>query len=86
MIHFFNKKEVFVTFSMSEQGKICDILFSNNIDYKIKTANRRKNSHSSSKIRPYTTTVFEKSQMNEEFIVYVKDTDFEKARKLISEN
>jgi len=40
MITIFNRKEVYLTYSMSEQVKVRDILSQNNIDYYVKTVNR----------------------------------------------
>ena len=40
MITIFNRKELFITFSMKKQGAIRDILRANHIDYIVRTVNQ----------------------------------------------
>ena len=43
MIHLFNRKELMLTWDMSELSKIRDILASNNVEYIVRTRNMRTN-------------------------------------------
>ena len=79
MITPLNRKELVITFSLKKQAEIRAALSQNNIDYVIKTINRKSPSPFSAGMRARTGTFGEKSEMANEYIFYVKKEDFEEA-------
>lgn len=86
MITIFNRKELFVTFSMQKQSKIRDILSANNIDYKIKVLNNLSPSNISSGIRSNSNTLGINTDLTYEYIFYVHKTDYDEAMYLLSKS
>jgi len=84
MITIFNRKELFITYSMSEQAKIRDKLSQSNIKYYIKTVNRMSPSPFSSGMRSRTGTFGQNMDLNYEYIIYVHKKDYEKATYVIN--
>lgn len=39
MLHLFNRKELYITYSMNDRIRVCDILSANGIDYQLKSTN-----------------------------------------------
>lgn len=78
MIHLFNRKELLTTFSMEQQAKVRDSLAANGIDYRVCV---KSNTGGMSRSR----TVLPGTNMNTvyQYYIYVKRTDYEKAKGLI---
>jgi len=83
MIHFLNRKELLVTWSMTEQAKIRDILASNNIEYSIRTGNLARTSPYSPGTRARMGSIGFRADSMYQYTIYVKKTDYERARFLI---
>lgn len=83
MITIFNRKELTITFSMKKQAQVCDILWSNNIDYRIKIINRKSPSPFSAGTRARTGTLGENLERSYEYIIYVKKQDYEQGLYLL---
>ncbi len=79
MITIFNRKELTIAFSMKRQSEIREILRVNNIDYHIKTINRKSPSVFSTGERARTGTYGENLELSCEYIIYVKKQDYEQA-------
>lgn len=83
MITILNRKELTITFSMKKQWEVRDILQAHNIDYSIKTINRKSPSPFSTGSRARTGTLGESLEMSYEYIIYVRKQDYEEASHLI---
>ena len=84
MITIFNRKEIYLTYSMSEQVKVRDILSQNNIDYYVKTVNRMAPSLFAPGRRSRTGTFGQNMDFSYEYTIYVHKKDYDKARYLIN--
>ncbi len=73
MILFFNRKELFVTFSIDKQSEIRKILNENSIDYKIKIKNQNSKNR-----------YLQNPDFSCEYIFYVHKKDYDKAFYLIN--
>ena len=74
MIHLFNRKELLMTTSMERQARVRDILAANNIPYRVRT--------SSNISRSRGAMPGMRMDMLYQYHIYVKRTDYEKARFL----
>ena len=83
MIHIFNRKELLITWSMTELAAIRDILTSNHIEYTVKTGNLARSSAFSAGTRTRTGSFGIRTDAMYQYSVYVKCSDYEKARFLI---
>lgn len=83
MIHIFNRKELMITWSMTELASIRDILASNNVEYTVKTVNTTRTSPFSASSRGRTGSLGIRMDAMYQYIIYIKNTDYEKARFLI---
>lgn len=83
MITIFNRKELTVTFDLSEQARIRTLLAAEGIDYSVKTVNRLSASPISSGSRSRTGTYGQNTEAMIEYSIYVKKTDYERAAKAI---
>ena len=79
----FTRKELISTFSMTEQAKIREILSANNIEYTMKTVNRKSPSPMAAGSRATTGTLGENLQAELEYIFYVRKVQYENAKSLI---
>mgnify|MGYP005763498059 CR=1 FL=1 len=79
----FTRKELISTFSMTEQAKIREILSANNIEYTMKTVNRKSPSPMAAGSRATTGTLGENLQAELEYIFYVRKGQYENAKSLI---
>lgn len=84
MITIFNRKELFITYSMKKQSEIRDALYNNNIDYQIKTVDRMSPSPFSSGSRGRVGTFGQNMNINYEYIIYVRKTDYDNAKFIIN--
>lgn len=84
MITVFNRREVYITYSMKKQSEIRDALFNNNIDYKIKTVNRMSPSPFSIGSRGRMGSFGQNMDVNYEYTFYVKKADYDKAKYIIN--
>lgn len=80
MITILNRKELIVTFSVDKQAEIREILASKSLEYYVKVANRKGPSGGS---RRNTATFGEKADLQYEYIIYVKKSDYDQAAYLI---
>ena len=83
-MNIFNRKELATTFSMQEQAKIQQILSENNIEYAIKTVNRKSPSPLAAGSRTTTVTLGENLETELEYIFYVKKDQKEQAKAALS--
>lgn len=83
MIHLFNRKELLTTWDMEVLAKVRDILASNNMDYVVKTVNRTSPSPFAAGSRGRTGAFGIRTDAMYQYIIYVKNTDYQKARFLI---
>lgn len=83
MITIFNRREVYLTYSIDEQAKIRKKLAQNNIKYYIKTINRMSPSPIARGTRS-VGTLGQKTGSNYEYIIYVHKKDYDQARYIIS--
>lgn len=82
-MNLFSRKELVTTFSMAEQARICEILMANNIEYTVKTVNRKSPSPLAAGSRATTGTLGENLETELEYIFYVNKNDYEQAKQLI---
>lgn len=82
-MNIFTRKELTSTFSMAEQAKIREILSANNIEYTVKTVNRKSPSPISTGSRAAAGTLGENLQAELEYIFYVSKEQYEEAKHLI---
>jgi len=75
MIHLFNRKELLLTSSMERQAKVRDILAANDIPYRVRT--------SSNISRNRGVIPGMRMDMMYQYYIYVKRSDYEKAKCLI---
>ncbi|MGI5893305.1 MAG: hypothetical protein ACOX6P_01785 [Candidatus Merdivicinus sp.] len=81
-MNIFNRKELIATFSMAEQTKIRETLSKNNIEYTLKTVNRKSPSPLAVSSRTSTGTLGENLQTELEYIFYVSKKQYEQAKSL----
>lgn len=86
MITILNRKELISTFDMQKQSEIRSILSQNNIDYDIKTINRKSPSPMAAGSRARTGTLGENLSFEYEYTVYVKKSDYDTACHLIQKS
>lgn len=86
MITVFNRKEVFLTYSMKTQAEVRSLLSANQIAYSVKVVDRTNPSPFSADMRGRTGTLGQNPQLSYEYIFYVHKDDFEKANALIRGN
>lgn len=84
MITIFNRKEITLTYSMSEQAKIRDKLSQGNIKYYVKTINRMSPSPFAGGTRSRTGSFGQNMDLNYEYIIYVHKKDYEEAKYVIN--
>ena len=83
MIHILNRKQLYSTFNLQERSSINQILEQNHIEYYTKVINRKSSSPFSSGSRVRTGTFGENTNLEYEYIIFVKKTDFQEANILI---
>ncbi|MDR7870421.1 MAG: hypothetical protein RIN55_06165 [Tissierellaceae bacterium] len=84
MITIFNRKELYLTYSMSEQAKIRDKLSQGNIKHYVRTINRMSPSTFASGRRSRTGSYGQNMDLNYEYIIYVHKKDYEQAKYVIN--
>lgn len=83
MITLFNRKELTVTFDLSEQARARTLLAEAGIDYFVKTVNRLSSSPFSAGSRVRTGTYGQNTGALTEYIIYVKKAEYERAKSAI---
>lgn len=83
MITIFNRKELLSTNEMQRQAQARQRLADSGIDYQVKVINRKSPSPLAAGSRAYTGTFGEKLEFAYTYIIYVKRTDFSRARAVI---
>ncbi len=83
MITVFNRKEIFISFSMESQAEIRNLLDNHEIKYYVKVVNRRSASPFGNGTRSITGSFGENFSYTYEYIIYVHKKDFELANKYI---
>lgn len=83
MITIFNRKELMITYSISKQADIRSVLSKEQVPYIIKVINRKSPSPFAPGSRAYTGTFGENLNLEYEYIIYVRNKDYEKASYLI---
>lgn len=86
MITVFNRKELLLTHDMQKQGDVRTILQNNQIPYRVKVTNRYSPSPFSSSPRARTGTLGTDPARLYEYKIYVKKTDYERAKYLLNAN
>lgn len=86
MITIFNRRELAITFEMKKQAEIREMLSLHGIEYQIKTVNRTSPGFLpvGSGTRARTGTPGIKMEYTYTYKIYVKKSDYEKARAVIS--
>lgn len=82
-MNFFNRKELYITFSQNEKDKVVAALSNDNIKYTIKVINRNSPSVFSD-TRNRTGSFGQNMQIAYEYIIYVEKKDYLKAYSLIN--
>ncbi len=83
MITFFNRKEIFATFSMKKQSEIRDILAGCGIDCYVKTIDRTSPSVLSD-TRARLGSIGQDMQTALEYIIYVRKDEFDRAAAAVN--
>ena len=83
MITIFNRKELFITYDMQKQSEIRTILRNNKIKYDVKVKNLLSSSPLHAGTRTHTGSHGIDLTKSYEYKIYVKKTDYERAKKLI---
>lgn len=83
MIHFLNRKEIYIGYSMEKQGQIREALSVNNIDYKVKVINQSLGNYPMGNRRTGLGTYGHNMDYNYEYHIYVAAKDFEIACQAI---
>lgn len=78
MIHIFNRRELLLTTSMQQQAKVQDILADHGIECFVKAKSTTGGMSRSRTILPGT-----RMDAMYQYYIYVKKTDYEKAKQLI---
>lgn len=84
MLTILNRKELMSTFDMKRQAEVRNILNDHHIDYDIKTLNRKSASPMMPGSRAYTGTLGENLELEYEYTIYVKKTDYDAACELLN--
>lgn len=84
MITIFNRKELCVVFSMTEQSDTRAILSKHDIDYRIKTISRSSPSPFSSGTRARAGSFGQDLSLDNEYIFYVHKQDYDQALYFIN--
>ena len=84
MIHFFNRKELIMTYDLRQVNDIREILRANRIDYHVKASYPR--SASAIGAGRARTASFGPVRQQERFTVYVHKADYDRAMYLLREN
>lgn len=83
MIHIFNRKELLVTWNMTELSNLRNILASNNVEYVVRTRNMSRTSPYGAGSRARTGSFGMRTDAMYQYTIYVKKNDYERARLLI---
>lgn len=83
MISVFNRVELFMTYDMQRQSEIRSLLQSNHIEYYVKVKNLLSSSPFSSNPRARTGTFGIDLTKAYEYKIYVRKSDYERAKYLI---
>lgn len=83
MITIFNRKELCATFDMKEQTRVRSILADNKIDYSVKTTNRMSASPMAAGERNRAGAYGQSTDNMYEYQIFVRKSDYEKAKQLI---
>jgi len=75
MIHLFNRKELLLTSSMERQARVRDVLAANHIPYRVRTSSNISRSRG---VIPGM-----RMDLMYQYRIYVKRSDYEKAKFLI---
>ena len=78
MIHLFNRQELLTTSNMEYQARAREILAANGIDYRVRVKSNTGGMSRSRMVMPGT-----RMEMMYQYYIYVKRTDYEKAKYLI---
>ncbi len=83
MITIFNRKKLITTYDTKEQARVRDILAANGIDYEVKVVNRMSPSPMAAGTRARTGTFGQSQENMNEYVIYVKKVDYEKANCML---
>lgn len=83
MITIFNRKELYITYSMQEQSEIRELLNRHGIDYYLKTINRKSPSPMGAGSRARTGSIGEDYTKMYEYIFYVHKDEILKAKEIV---
>ncbi len=84
MIHFFNRKELLMTYDLRQVNDIREILRANRIDYHVKASCSR--SPFSSPAGRTRLAYFGPGSQQERFVVYVHKADYDRVQYLLREH
>lgn len=83
MITVLNRRKLISTYNTKEQARVRDILAANGIDYEVKVVNRMSPSPMAAGTRARTGTFGQSQEKMDEYMIYVKKADYEKANCLL---
>lgn len=83
MITIFNRKELCITLDLKKQAEIRECLQAHQIDYEIKTVNRMSSSPFEAGTRARVGSAGQKTELEREYIFYVRKADYERTKKLL---
>lgn len=84
MLTIFNRKELTITYDMCRQAEVRELLAKNGIQYTVRVINRKSPSPFAGSSRGRTGTFGEDLQLEYEYIIYVRKSDYSKAAAVIS--
>ncbi len=83
MLTIFNRRELTITYDLARQAEVRERLVQNGIQYTVRVINRKSSSPFAAGMRARTGTFGEKLQLEYQYIIYVRKSDYEKAAAII---
>ncbi len=83
MLTIFNRRELTITYDLARQAEVRERLVQNGIQYTVRVINRKSLSPFAAGTRARTGTFGEKLQLEYQYIIYVRKSDYEKAAAII---
>lgn len=83
MLTLFNRKELIATYDIKKQALVRSVLSEAGIEYQVRVLNRRSSSAFSAGTRAYTGGLGENPEFWNEYCIFVKKKDYDRARTLI---
>ena len=84
MLTIFNRQELTITYDMSRQAEVRELLAQNGINYSVRVINSKSPSPFAAGSRASAGTLGENLHLEYEYIIYVHKSDFNKAVAIIN--